>query len=92
MFKPLGDRILVKPGKTEDKTKSGIYIPDTAKEQRAEGEVVAIGTGLKEGKKYEFSVKVGDKVIFSKYAGDEIKIEGKEFKVMKEEEVYGILN
>lgn len=91
MFQPLADRILIKPQVTEDKTKSGIFIPDTAKEQRAEGEVIAIGTGLKNGKKYEFSVKKGDKVVYSKYSGDEIKIEGKEYKVMREEEILGIL-
>ncbi len=90
MLKPLADRILVKPLFTEDKTKSGIYIPDTAKEQRAEGEVIALGTGLKEGKKYEFSVKVGDKVVFEKWA-DDIKIEGKEYKIMEESKVLGIL-
>ncbi|MCX6808470.1 MAG: co-chaperone GroES [Candidatus Berkelbacteria bacterium] len=92
MLKPLADRLLVKPILSEDKTKSGIYLPDSAKEQRAEGEVVALGTGLKEGKKYEFSVKVGDKIVYSKYAGDEIKIEGIDYKVMKEEEVLGILS
>jgi chaperonin GroES len=91
MFQPLADRILIKPLVSEDKTKSGIFIPDTAKEQRAEGEVIAIGTGLKNGKKYEFSVKKGDKVVYSKYSGDEIKIEGKEYKVMREEEILGIL-
>jgi chaperonin GroES len=91
MFKPLADRILIKPQVAEDKTKSGIFIPETAKEQRAEGEVIAIGTGLKNGKKYEFSVKKGDKVVYSKYSGDEIKIEGKEYKVMREEEILGIL-
>jgi len=91
MLKPLADRLLIKPIITEDKTKSGIYLPDTAKEQRAEGEVIVLGTGLKEGKKYEFSVKVGDKVVYSKYAGDEIKIEGIEYKIMKEEEILGIL-
>lgn len=91
MFQPLADRILIKPQVTEDKTKSGIFIPDTAKEQRAEGEVIAIGTGLKNGKKYEFSVKKGDKVVYSKYSGDEIKIDGKEYKVMREEEILGIV-
>jgi len=90
MFQPLADRILIKPQVAEEKTKSGIFIPDAAKEQRAEGEVVAIGTGLKNGKKYEFSVKKGDIVVYSKYAGDEIKIEGKEYKVMREEEILGI--
>lgn len=91
MFQPLADRILVKPVVTEDKTKSGIYIPETAKEQRAEGEIIAIGTGLKDGKKYEFSVKKGDRVVYSKYAGDEIKIDKIEYKVMREEEILGIL-
>lgn len=91
MFQPLADRILIKPQVAEDKTKSGIFIPEMAKEQRAEGEVIAIGTGLKDGKKYEFSVKKGDKVVYSKYSGDEIKIDGKEYKVMREEEIFGIL-
>lgn len=91
MFQPLADRILIKPQIAEEKTKSGIFIPETAKEQRAEGEVIAVGTGLKNGKKYEFSVKKGDKVVYSKYSGDEIKIEGKEYKVMREEEILGIL-
>ena len=90
MLQPLGDRILVKPLVSEDKTKSGIFIPDTAKEQRAEGEVVALGTGLKEGKKYEFSVKVGDKVIFEKWVED-IKLDGVEYKIMEESKVLGIL-
>lgn len=89
-FQPLADRILVKPTVTEDKTKSGIYIPDTAKEQKSEGEVVAIGTGLKEGKKYEFSVKVGDKVVYG-WGADDIKIEGVEYKVIEESKILGIL-
>jgi len=92
MFKPLADRVLVKPLPAEEVTKSGIYIPDTAKESPAEGEVVALGEGkLKDGKKYEFSVKTGDKVLYSKYAGDDLKIAGEEYKVMKEEEILGIL-
>jgi len=90
MLQPLADRILVKPLVSEDKTKSGIYIPDTAKEQRAEGEVITLGTGLKEGKKYEFSVKVGDKVVFEKWA-DDIKLDGVEYKIMEESKVLGIL-
>ena len=76
MFQPLGDRVLVKPTPAEEKTAAGILIPDTAKEAKAEGEVVVLGTGkIKDGKKHEFSVKKGDKVLYSKYAGDEIKIE-----------------
>ncbi len=92
MLQPLGDKVLVKPVSAEEKTKSGIYIPDTAKEEKAEGEIVALGTGkLSGGKKHEFSVKRGDKVVYGKYAGDEIKIEGKDYKIMKEEEILGIL-
>ena len=92
MFQPLGDRVLIKIGKAEEITKSGIVIPDTAKEAPAEGEVVRLGNGkIKDGKTYDFSVKVGDKVLYSKYAGDEIKIESEEYKVMKEEEILGIL-
>lgn len=92
MLKPLADRVLVKPLEAEEKTKSGIFIPDTAKEAPAQGKVVVLGNGkLKDGKKHEFSVKVGDKVLYSKYSGDEIKIEGTEYKVMKEDEILGIL-
>ncbi len=92
MLQPLGDKVLIKPVSAEEKTKAGIYIPDTAKEEKAEGEIVALGTGkLSEGKKHDFSVKKGDKVIYGKYAGDEIKIDGKNYKIMKEEEILGIL-
>lgn len=92
MLQPLGDKVLIKPMTAEEKTKSGIFIPDTAKEAKAEGEVIALGTGkLNEGKKHDFSVKAGDKVVYGKYAGDEIKIEGVEYKVMREEDILGIL-
>jgi len=92
MLQPLGDRVLIKLGKAEEVTKSGIVIPDTAKEAPAEGEIVKLGNGkLKNGKTHDFSVKVGDKVLYSKYAGDEIKIDGIEYKVMREEEILGIL-
>lgn len=91
MLKPLGDKVLIEPTSAEEKTKSGIIIPDSAKEAPAEGKVVALGTGkLSGGKKHEFSVKVGDKVLFGKYSGDEVKIEDKEYKVMKEDEILGI--
>ena len=93
MLQPLGDRVLLKPVPAEEVTKSGIVIPDTAKESPAEGEVVALGNGkLKDGKTYQFSVKVGDKVLYGKYSGDELKIENEEYKVMKEDEILGILN
>jgi chaperonin GroES len=92
MFQPLADRVLIKPLAAEAKTKGGIFIPDTAKEAPAQGEVIKLGTGtIKGGKTYEFSVKKGDKVLYSKYAGDEIKIDGTEYKIMKEEEILGIL-
>lgn len=93
MLKPLGDRVLVEPVPAEEITKSGIVLPETAKEKPAEGKVIALGTGktMKDGKKMPFEVKVGDKVIYSKYAGDEIKIDGKEYKILKEEEILGIL-
>lgn len=91
MLKPLGDKILIEPVSAEEKTKAGIIIPDTAKEAKAEGKVIALGTGkIADGKKHEFSVKIGDRVLFGKYAGDEVKIDGKEYKVMKEDEILGI--
>jgi chaperonin GroES len=92
MLKPLGDRVLIKPLPAEEITKSGIVIPDTAKEAPAEGKIVALGNGkIKDGKIYQFSVKVGDKVLYSKYSGDELKIDSEEYKVMKEEDILGIL-
>ncbi|MEI6498403.1 MAG: co-chaperone GroES [bacterium] len=92
MIKPLGDRVLIKPLAAEEKTKSGIYIPNSSKEAPAQGEVIALGNGkIKEGKTHTFSVKKGDKVLYSKYAGDEVKIDGTEYKIMKEEEILGIL-
>jgi len=92
MIIPLGDKVVVKPTSAEEKTKAGIYIPDTAKEAPAEGEIVALGTGkMAGGKKHDFSVKKGDKVLYGKYAGDEVKLDGKEYKVMKEDEILGIL-
>jgi len=92
MLIPLGDKVVVKPMSAEEKTKGGIYIPDTAKEAPAQGEVIALGTGkLTGGKKHEFSVKKGDKVLYGKYSGDEVKLEGLEYKIMKEEEILGIL-
>jgi chaperonin GroES len=91
MLKPLGDRVLIKPSSKEETTKSGIVIPTSAQEERAEGEIVALGTGLKDGKKYDFSVRAGDKVLYGKYSGEEIKIGDEEYKVMREEEIIGIL-
>ncbi len=91
--RPLHDRIIVKRLPEEEKTKSGIIIPDTAKEKPQEGEVIAVGNGriLENGQKIPMEVKVGDKVIFGKYAGTEIKIEGEEYLIMREEDILGII-
>lgn len=91
MLKPLGDRVLVKPAPKEEKTKSGIIIPISAQEERAEGEIIALGSGLKNGKKYEFSVKVGDKILYEKYGAEDIKIDNEEYKIMEESKILGIL-
>lgn len=91
--KPLGDRILVKRLEAENKTKGGIIIPDTAKEKPREGKVIAVGDGKvdEHGKRNPLSVKVNDKVLFSSYAGTDIKIEGEEYLIMKEEDVLAII-
>ena len=92
-IRPLGDRILVKRIKEEDKTKGGIIIPDTAKEKPQEGKVVAVGKGKRseKGDIIAPEVKAGDRILFGKYAGTEIKIDGEELLIMREEEVFGIL-
>lgn len=92
-FRPLHDRVLVKRIESEEKTKSGIIIPDTAKEKPQEGEVVAVGAGLRkeDGTLIPLDVKSGDRVLFGKWSGTEIKIEGDEFLVMKESDIVGIL-
>ena len=90
--RPLGDRILVEPLEAEQKTASGIIIPDTAKEKPQQGKVVAIGSGKMVGdKKVPLEVKVGDKVMFSKYGGDEIKVEGKELKILQESDILAVI-
>ncbi|WP_418791672.1 co-chaperone GroES [Phosphitispora sp. TUW77] len=91
--KPLADRILVKPLAAEEKTASGIVLPDTAKEKPQQGEVLAVGTGklLENGQKVDLEVKVGDKVIYSKYAGNEIKIDGEECMIMSERDILAIV-
>ena len=91
--KPLGDRVIVQPLEEKEVKKGGIIIPDSAKEKPQEGTVVALGTGKLDdnGKKVDFNVKVGDKVLISKYGGTEIKIDGEDFLIMKEDEVLGVL-
>jgi chaperonin GroES len=91
-IRPLGDRVLVKQVEAETKTASGIIIPDTAKEKPQEGKVIAVGTGkIVDGKKVELDVKKGDKILFSKYGGDEIKIEGVEYKILKEDDILAVI-
>lgn len=87
--KPLGDRVVIKVIETEEKTKSGIVLPDTAKEKPQQGEILAVGTGkvLDNGQKVPLEVKVGDKVIFSKYAGTEIKIDDQEVMILSERDI-----
>ncbi|NJC87937.1 MAG: co-chaperone GroES [Desulfuromonas sp.] len=92
-IRPLHDRIIVERLEEETKTAGGIIIPDTAKEKPQQGKVIAVGKGKKteDGKVLPLDVKVGDKILFGKYAGTEIKIEGKEFLMMREEDVLGVI-
>ena len=92
-FRPLHDRVLVKRVEAEEKTSGGIIIPDTAKEKPQEGEVVALGTGKTDDKgvKVAFTVKVGDRVLISKYGGTEVKVEGESYLIMREDDILGIL-
>jgi len=92
--RPLHDRVLVKRFNEEERSKGGIIIPDTAKEKPIQGEVIAVGQGrvTEDGKVRPLDVKKGDRVLFGKYAGTEIKIENEEFLMMREEDILGILN
>ena len=93
-FRPLGDRVLVKRVEEEAKTKGGIIIPDTAKEKPQEGEVLAVGPGArdeKSGARIEPDVKVGDRILFGKWSGTEVKIDGEELLIMKESDVMGVV-
>ena len=91
-IRPLGEKVLVRILQSEEKTKGGIILPDTAKEEKAEGQVVAVGGGkkLESGKVQPLEVKKGDRVIFGKYAGDELTIDGEKHKILKEEEILAI--
>jgi chaperonin GroES len=93
-IKPLGDRVLVKRIKEEDKTKGGIIIPDTAKEKPQEGKVMAVGRGkvAEDGKLIAPEVKAGDKILFGKYSGSEIKLDGEEHIVLREDDILGIIS
>ncbi len=92
-IQPLQDRVLVRRFESEEKTASGIIIPDTAKEKPQEGEVIAVGAGkvLDSGTKITPAVKAGDKILFSKYAGTEVKVDGKEYIIMREDDILGII-
>lgn len=92
-LKPLGDRLVVEPKEREETTASGIILPETAKEKPQEGEVVAIGPGRRDddGKRVEMDVAVGDTVLYAKYAGTEIKVEGKKLLILKESDVLAIV-
>ncbi len=87
-IKPIGDRVVVEAATAETKTASGIYIPDTAQEKPVQGTVVAIGAGKKDE---PITVKVGDKVLYGKYAGTEVTYEGKEYLIMRESDIYAVI-
>ncbi len=93
-FRPLGDRVLVKRVEEESKTKGGIIIPDTAKEKPQEGEVVSVGPGARDedGKHIAPELKAGDRILFGKWSGTEVKIDGEDLIIMKESDVLGVLS
>ncbi|TIN16516.1 MAG: co-chaperone GroES [Mesorhizobium sp.] len=93
-FRPLHDRILIRRIEADEKTPGGIIIPDTAKEKPQEGEVLAIGPGARDdsGKLVEFDVKVGDRILFGKWSGTEIKLDGEDLLIMKESDVMGVID
>jgi chaperonin GroES len=92
-MKPLADRVVIKPSPAEEKTKGGIILPDTAKEKPVMGEVVAVGPGkvADDGKKISPEVKVGDKVLYGKYSGTEVTIDGDEYLIMREADIFAIV-
>jgi chaperonin GroES len=93
-FRPLGDRVVIKRVEEEAKTKGGIIIPDTAKEKPQEGEVIAVGPGARDdnGKVQPLDVKKGDRILFGKWSGSEVKIDGEDLLIMKESDILGILD
>ena len=93
-FRPLGDRVLVRRIEEEAKTKGGIIIPDTAKEKPQEGEILAVGPGARDeaGKRVELDVKAGDRILFGKWSGTEVKIDGEDLIIMKESDILGIVD
>lgn len=92
MIKPLGDRVIIEAVAKEETTASGIVLPETAKEKPQEGKIVAVGSGaVKDGQRIPLEVKEGDRVLFSKYAGTEVKFEGRELLIMRESDILAIL-
>ncbi|MDI6632587.1 MAG: co-chaperone GroES [Bacillota bacterium] len=93
MIRPLGERVVVKPLPMEEVTKGGIVLPDTAKEKPQKGEVMAVGPGrlLDNGQRVAIDLKVGDKVLYSKYAGNEVKLDGEEYLILRESDILGVL-
>ncbi|MBA4538584.1 co-chaperone GroES [Bacillus aquiflavi] len=94
MLKPLGDRVVIELVETEEKTASGIVLPDTAKEKPQEGKIVAVGTGrvLENGERVLPEVSEGDRIIFSKYAGTEVKYEGAEYLILRESDILAVIS
>jgi len=92
-FRPLGDRVLVRRVEEEEKSRGGIIIPDTAKEKPQEGEVIAAGPGARDedGKRVELDVKAGDRILFGKWSGSEVRIDGEDLLIMKESDVLGVV-
>ncbi len=92
-FKPLGDRVLIKPLEAKEQTRGGILLPDTAKEKPQEGEIIAVGEGKKneEGKLIPLSLQVKDKVLYGKYSGTEVTLDGEEYLIIREEDVLGLV-
>ncbi len=93
-IRPLGDKVVVKVLEAEETTAGGIILPDSAKKKPTEGEIVAVGQGrvLDNGKRNELTVKVGDRVIFSKYGGNEVTLQGEELTILDEDQIYAVLN
>ncbi len=92
-LKPLGDRVVIKVLQGEEKTESGIVLPEQAKEKPQEGEVIAVGSGktLEDGSKAEMEVKTGDKVVYSKFAGNEVEVDGEEYLIMRQDDILAVL-
>lgn len=93
-LKPLGDKVVVQVLESDNKTASGLYLPDSAKKKPQEGKIVAVGTGrvLEDGSRNKLSLKVGDKVLFSKYGGNEVTLDGEDYTILDEDQVYAVLS